>query len=140
MNITERITALFLSFIKKSVVQDEILRITLPRADSDASLKLLSSDMLVASPKSVYTIFTSHSLRVVHGMIDMSDARDGDNFVIRLVIRMNDKYVVSDAWTITGEQSQPLFVINGRLMTPDSRVEISQTTGLSKRIWFNFYG
>lgn len=81
-----------------------------------------------------YTVVEVDRPATVWALVDLSEARQGDRFVIRSYVGLSDgDYALHEEYVLDHEQDRPVAQISGRF-APRTRITVAQTRGLSKSV------
>jgi len=90
--------------------------------------------------KEEYVVYESERPSTLWFLIDLSNAREGDLFEIKLYIRLsNGDFLLHDHYELENQRKEPVATLSSRF-SPGCRFTITQVRGLSKEIGFEVYG
>lgn len=92
-------------------------------------------------PKEEYIVYESTRPATLWFLIDLSGAREGDLFIIRLYIRLsNGEFLLRDEWEQENQRPMPLATLSGQF-APAARLTITQVRGLgNKEVRYEVFG
>lgn len=92
-------------------------------------------------PKEEYVVYESTRPATLWFLIDLSDAREGDLFVIRLYIRLSSgEFLLRDEWEQENQRPMPLVTLSGQF-APAARLTITQVRGIgNKEVKYEVFG
>ena len=91
-------------------------------------------------PKEEYTVYESTRPATLWFLIDLSNAREGDLFEIKLYIRLSGgEFYLHDHYELEHQRQEPIATLSARF-APSCRLTITQSRGLSKDIEYEVFG
>ena len=91
-------------------------------------------------PKEEYTVYESTRPATLWFLIDLSNAREGDLFEIKLYIKLSGgEFYLHDHYELEDQREQPIATLSARF-TPACRLTITQSRGLSKDVKYEVFG
>jgi len=91
-------------------------------------------------PKEEYTVYESSKPATLWFLVDLSSAREGDLFEIRLYIRLSGgEFYLHDHYELENQRKEPIATLSSRF-APACRLTITQTRGLSKDVGYEIFG
>ena len=99
-------------------------------------------DVLVpkVGPKEEYIVYESTRPATLWFLVDLSSAREGDLFKIRLYIRLSDgEFLLHDHYELENQRREPIATLSSRF-APACRLTVTQSRGLSKEVGYEVFG
>jgi len=99
-------------------------------------------DVLVpkVGPKEEYIVYESTRPATMWFLVDLSSAREGDLFEIRLYIRLSDgEFLLHDHYELENQRQEPIATLSSRF-APACRLTVTQSRGLSKEVGYEVFG
>lgn len=92
-------------------------------------------------PKEEYIVYESTRPATLWFLIDLSAAREGDLFEIKLYIRLSDgDFLLHDHYELENQRREPVATLSARF-APACRLTITQVRGLSnKEVGYEVFG
>ena len=91
-------------------------------------------------PKEEYIVYESERPATLWFLVDLSSAREGDLFEIRLYIRLSDgEFLLHDHYKLENQRPEPIATLSSRF-APACRLTVTQSRGLSKEVGYEVFG
>jgi len=91
-------------------------------------------------PKEEYIVYESTRPATLWFLIDLSNARIGDKFDIRLYMKLsNGEFLLHDHHELENQREEPIATLSARF-APACRLTITQMRGISKEVGYEVFG
>lgn len=91
-------------------------------------------------PKEEYIVYESTRPATLWFLIDLSSAREGDLFEIKLYIKLSGgEFYLHDHYKLENQRKEPIATLSARF-APACRLTITQSRGLSKDVGYEVFG
>lgn len=104
---------------------------------------IYKKDTLVpeVGPKHEYTVFECERPATMWFLVDLSEARAGDLFQIKLYVRLSGgEFLLHDHYELEGQRSEPIATLSSRF-APSCRLTVAQTRGMGdKEVRYEVFG
>ena len=139
------------------IVEERLLRLPFLRKFTDVLVPIIEERVLSflhkgfdvhiqdilrpkVGPKEEYVVYESTRPATFWFLVDLSSARDGDLFIIRLYIRLsNGEFLLHDEHELDGALALPIVTLSSSF-APTCRFTITQARGSSREVRHEVFG